>query len=83
MSASLEYVVQNPGSALNTLRKATSNLASAKDWPHAFNLNPSWTSVKDTPYEANKCFYKMVQAVLLVVYLFCWLAKGVQVQTLK
>ena len=29
-------------------------IASAKDRSNTFNFNPSWISVKDTPYEANK-----------------------------
>ena len=52
MSASQEYLGQNPWSALSTLRKANSK-RKGHDRAHAVTFNSSWTSVKDTPYEAN------------------------------
>ena len=52
MSASLEYVGQNPRSAaLSIFCKANCKFKGQTSW---LNFNPSWTSDKDTPYKDNK-----------------------------
>ena len=51
MSASLEYLGRIQGVRLIICAKLA---ASAKDRTHALPFNPSWTSVKETPYKDNK-----------------------------
>ena len=51
-------------SALSTLCKANSK---SKGQISTLNFNPSWTSVKETPYEANKLLYLLLSNFTLTI----------------